>query len=189
MRKYEHGNLALKAEPSPQHYPSPLTEPFPYPDYETLRREKEEKRRRLQYSNNVYVAYKQSTRARARHMFSLVLVVLLAALVLGISVWRYAQIVELNFSNVRLTRQIKELEKENSLIRNEISNKMSLEEIKENASTEIGLQKANSEQIIQLNFSAVDKIVFAGEAAQENMEYGFAVNTIEEWVTEQRGLP
>lgn len=189
MSEYEYGNLALNAEPSPQHYPRPISEPLPYPDYESERRAREEKRRSLQYANNVYAAYKQSTRARTRHMLSLIIVVMIAAFILGISVWRYAQIVELNFSNVRLTRQIKELEKENSLIQNEISNKMSLEEIKENASREIGLQRANPEQIIQLNFSAVDKVIFAAEAAPENMEYDFAVSTIEEWVTEQRELP
>lgn len=188
MSKYEYGNLALNADPAPQRYPNPVTEPLPYPDYETVRREREEKRRELQVANNVYAAYKQSTRARARHTFSLVLVILIAALLLGISVWRYAQIVELNFSNVRLSRQINELKKENSVIQSQISNTMSLEEIRENASKEIGLQRANPEQMIQLNFSVADKVVFAAEAAQDNLEYDFAVNTVEEWVTEQREL-
>lgn len=184
MNKYEQGNLALQAGLAPERYPSSVPGPQVYPDYESERRKRLRRLRQLQYENNVYTSYKQSTRIRTRHMLSLLLVILIAAAALGVSVFRYARITELNFSNVRLNRQIKELKVETSLIKNAIISKMNLDEIRRNAREEAGLQEANPQQIIQLDFSATDTIVYLSETTSK-MEYDFAVATIEDWVKDQ----
>lgn len=185
MNRYEHGNLALKGNLAPELYPYTSPGPLPLPDYETERRNRERRLHRLQYENSIYLNYKQGTRARSRHLFSLVLVVIAAVAVLGISVLRYAKITELNFSNVRLNREIKELEIENSLIQNAIINKINLDEIRENARTEAGLQQVSPQQIVQLDFSVSDKVVYTTGSASE-MEYDFAVDTVIDWVMDQR---
>lgn len=185
MNRYEHGNLALKDNLAPELYPYATPEPLPLPDYEPERRKRERRLRRLQYENQVYLNYKQDTRARSKHLFSLVLVIVAAAAVLGISVLRYARITELNFSNVRLNREIKELEIENSLIQNAIINKINLDEVRENARAEAGLQQVSPQQIVQLDFSASDKVVYTTGSASE-LEYDFAVDTVMDWVIDQR---
>ncbi len=189
MNNHERGNLALQMEAAPDYYPYSSPAPWPYPDYEAERKKREQRLKRLQYESSVYSQYKQGTRARSRYLSSLIIVIVTAAVVLGFSVWRYAKIVELNFSNVRITRQIKELQKENSLLQNAIASKMCLEDIRKSAHEEIGLQEANSGQIIQIDFSASDKVIFIAGSAHNEKNIEFAIHTVEDWVSRQQSQP
>ena len=56
----------------------------------------------------------------------------------------------MSFYNAGLKRQIKEIDKENSLLQDKILSKTSLYNLKDIASAELGLQKPGSEQIVHI---------------------------------------
>ncbi len=163
MRYYSDGNLAKTYYQ--QSIPQELPDVFaPYPD-DDVEKNKENKRRRqnrLEQENEVRYRYKSVTRARTKISLRLLAVILALATVVGYIVWRSAKVTEMSFYNAGLKRQISELDKQNSLLQDKIFSKSSLNTVKDAASTELGLQKPGSDQIIYVPASIL-KPVISGE--------------------------
>ncbi len=182
MRNYSDGNLAEK------YYQQPI--PYELPDiYDPDKAEEEKKRRtnRLERDNELRYRYKSVTHARVRVSLRLLSIILALATVVGYIVWRSAKVTEMSFYNAGLKRQISELDKQNSLLQDKIFSKSSLNTVKEAASSELGLQKPGSDQIIYVP-AAILKPVISGEDADAAEQHHTArvpaesMKLIELWV-------
>ncbi len=144
MRYGQEGNLATKAYQRAIPYELPEIVPNPE-EIEALKRRK---RQQLQQENAIRHQYKSVTHLRVKTTMRLLAVFLALASVIGFVVWRSAKVTEMSFFNAGLKRQINELVKQNSLLQDKISGKSSLQMVKDVATSQLGLQKAASDQIM-----------------------------------------
>ena len=147
MRYYYDGNLAEKH--NRQSVPYELPDVY-VPQFDEIDPDHGKRERRLVEKNNIRLQYKSLKRWRVRVSLRLLSVLLILATAVGYVVWRGAKLTEMSFYNAGLKRQIKEIDKENSLLQDKILNKTSLYDLKNIASTELGLQKPGSEQIVHV---------------------------------------
>jgi cell division protein FtsL len=78
------------------------------------------------------VVYRQKTMPVQEKMLYL-FTVLLCVIVAGVIVWRYAQIYQLNTDMLKMQREIREIQAENSVLKQEVMKLQSPERLKEEA--------------------------------------------------------
>ncbi|HHW93613.1 MAG TPA: hypothetical protein GX734_03870 [Clostridiaceae bacterium] len=184
MRYYSDGNLAeqLSQQPIPYELPDVY---IPHPD--EVEEQKRRNRKRLEEVNHVRYQYKSITRSRARVSLRLLSVLLALATVVGYIVWRSAKVTEMSFYNAGLKRQIKELDKQNSLLQDKIFSKSSPLAVKDVATSELGLQKPSSEQILYVPAAILTPALSDEEAAEVHQDNTARISVenmklIESWV-------
>jgi hypothetical protein len=131
MRYYYDGNLAEKH--NRQSVPYELPDVY-VPQLDEIDPDHGKRERRLVEKNNIRLQYKSLKRWRVRVSLRLLSVLLILATAVGYVVWRGAKLTEMSFYNAGLKRQIKEIDKENSLLQDKILNKTSLYDLKNIAS-------------------------------------------------------
>ncbi|NMB29000.1 MAG: hypothetical protein GX991_02940 [Clostridiaceae bacterium] len=147
MRYYSDGNLAEKL--NRQSVPRELPDVY-IPQLDEIDPDHGNREKRLVEKNNLRLQYKSLKRWRAKASLRLLSVLLVLVTAVGYIVWRGAKLTEMSFYNAGLKRQIKEIDKENSLLQDKILSKTSLYNLKDIASAELGLQKPGSEQIVHI---------------------------------------
>ena len=154
------GNLALKYKQIPAR-----------PTLRPVRRTVPVKTRRIPVTATPtpeMVAYAQArtirrtlTRQRLRLLCSVVLVVFLVTGIFAAVVYRQAMILETNFLNLRLERQLALKNQEISQISESLAGKTNLDDIRRQAMDRLGLQDPARSQIITVTLPVSDRVVFA----------------------------
>ncbi len=183
MRYYSDGNLAeqLARQPVPE-----------LPDINVPRRDEidPEHGKREKYlveNNEIRLQYKRHGRWRLKVSLRLLSILLVLSTAIGFIVWRGAKLTEMSFYNAGLKRQINELDKENSLLQDKILNKSSLYAVKDVATSELGLQKPGSDQIVYvpaaiLNPAIEDDDADTASLNGTNRSPAESMKLIESWV-------
>ena len=158
------GNLALERKPSPQSgarrfAPPGISKPLVF------------KSRRISTAATPGHEAVQQARAkvirrslaiqRIRLLLGSILVIFAVAGLFSWVVYRQAAILEMNFSNLSIERQITRLDQERSQISEELSLKTNLDLIRQQAIERLGLQDPAGSQIVRVIVPASDRIVFA----------------------------
>ncbi|NLA95471.1 MAG: hypothetical protein GX838_01315 [Clostridiaceae bacterium] len=179
MSYYDDGNLARQLAG-----PAPRLDPLPRP--RDLEAEKKARQAKLVREAAIRKQYKVAGRAHAKAVLHLITVFVLVGSVAGFIVWRSAKITEMSFVNAGLSRQIGELDRENSLLQDRIAKKASLQTTREQATEQLGMQKATSEQIHYVSsiyFQAGDdKNVSLKQGRREVLADNEWLAMIEAWV-------
>ena len=105
------------------------------------------------------------TRQRIRLLCSIVLLVFLVTGIFAMVVYRQAMILEANFQNLRVERQLLLKNQEISQIRESLAQKTNLDEIRRQAIGRLGLQDPARSQIITVAVPDSDRVVFAAPVA------------------------
>lgn len=101
------------------------------------------------------------TLRRLRSLASLITMVLLVAGIFGLIVYRQARILELNFANLKLERNIEKTIQSTGQINESLAQKTNLEQIRQQAVERIGLQVPAGKQVIVVDIPDSDRVVYA----------------------------
>jgi hypothetical protein len=102
---------------------------------------------------------------RLKLLAGIVLTVLLVAAVFALVVYRQAMILEMNFQNLSVERQITKINQENGQISEDLAQKTNLDLIRHVAVERLGLQDPARSQIATVTIPDTDRVVFASPAA------------------------
>lgn len=97
---------------------------------------------------------------RLKILAAAVLIVLTVTGIFTLVVYRQAQILELNFHNLSVERQITKLDQSSSQIRENLAQKTNLDLIRQQAISRLGLQDPANSQIIEVSLPGTDRVVF-----------------------------
>jgi hypothetical protein len=113
---------------------------------------------------------------RLKILVAAVFIVLTVAGIFSLVVYRQAQILELNFNNLSVERQIVKLDQSSSQIREALAQKTNLDLIRQQAISRLGLQDPAGSQIVNVNMPGTDRVVFhASEPVNVDQETYLAV--------------
>lgn len=108
---------------------------------------------------------------RLKHLASLISMIVIVTLVFGGILWRQAMILEGNFGNLKLERDIKKTIQTTGQIEESLAAKTNLEQIKTRAINSLGLQEPARKQVIIVDIPDSDRVVYAsstvGQVSQE----------------------
>lgn len=114
---------------------------------------------------------RQLARRRFMALAGIVLVISVVAAVYGLVVYRQAMILEANFENLKIERNIGKMEQECSQIRESLAQKTNLDLIRQRAIHEIGLQDPAQSQIVRVIVPNTDRVIYASgnaDLAEQN---------------------
>ena len=97
---------------------------------------------------------------RLKILAAAVLIVLTVTGIFTLVVYRQARILELNFHNLSVERQITKLDQSSSQIREALAQKTNLDLIRQQAISRLGLQDPASSQIVSVSMPGTDRVVF-----------------------------
>lgn len=97
---------------------------------------------------------------RLKILIASVLIVLAVTGVFTLVVYRQAQILELNFHNLSVERQIIKLDQSSSQIREALAQKTNLDLIRQQAISRLGLQDPAGSQIVSVSMPDTDRVIF-----------------------------
>lgn len=103
----------------------------------------------------------QLSRQRLKMMLGIVLIIFMVTGVFALVVYRQAMILELNFKNLSIERQITKLNQESSQISESLAQKTNLDLIRHQAVEKLGLQDPARSQIITVAIPDSDRVVYA----------------------------
>gem|GEM_PF-1038580 len=109
---------------------------------------------------NAHAIRRLLTVQRLKILFSAVFIVLTVAGIFSFVVYRQAQILELNFNNLSVERQIVKLDQNSSQIREALAQKTNLDLIRQQAISRLGLQDPAGSQIVSVSMPGTDRVVF-----------------------------
>ena len=95
------------------------------------------------------------------------LIVFLVTGVFALVVYRQAMILEMNFANLSVERQITKINQETSQISESLAQKTNLDLIRHQAIDRLGLQDPARSQIITVAIPDSDRVVFASPFGQQ----------------------
>lgn len=141
MARYD-GNLAYKLP----HYAEPA---FP------LNPQEQEKRRAKNQADLVReqrarIAYRDLSSIRVKKALAVASVVLIAALLIAIPVWRYASIMEANYTNVRIQNEIRALQRDINVRDGKMLEISDLMQVRDMAFKSFGMQTQTQDQTLNL---------------------------------------
>ena len=99
---------------------------------------------------------------RLKMLLGSILVIFVVAGIFALVVYRQATILEMNFNNLSIERQISRLEQERSQISEELAQKTNLDLIRQQAIERLGLQDPAGIQLVRVIVPVSDRVVFAG---------------------------
>lgn len=102
---------------------------------------------------------------RLRMLLGAILTIFVIAGVFAFVMYRQATILEMNFSNLAIERQISRLDQERSQISEELAQKTNLDLIRQQAMDKLGLQDPAGSQLVQVVIPQSDRIIFAQPSA------------------------
>lgn len=100
-------------------------------------------------------------RQRLKTLVLLVGVVMLVSGIFALVVYRQAMILEQNFENLALERQIVRMEQENSQIQELLAQNTNLDQIRQQAIEDLGLQDPARTQIVSVRVPETDRVLHA----------------------------
>lgn len=109
---------------------------------------------------NAHAIRHSLTVQRLKILFAAVFIVLTVAGIFSFVVYRQAQILELNFNNLSVERQIVRLDQSSSQIREALAQKTNLDLIRQQAISRLGLQDPAGSQIVSVSMPGTDRVVF-----------------------------
>ena len=114
---------------------------------------------------------RQIRRSLALHqlkmMVQLISVVLILAGLFSFIVFRQARIMEMNFANLRIERQMTRIEQENGQMSEVLAQKTNLDLIRHVAIERLGLQDPARSQMVKVHVPAYDRVVYAAPLQRE----------------------
>lgn len=134
----------------------------------------EERRRLIAQENQVQRRFSKS---RNHHFLMYLAAVAFAALVFTGILYRQTQIMEMNYQNVKLEREISQVRTETERIKEEFVDTVDLSAIRRIAIEELGMRVPASSQVVTVSIPAGDRVVIdtegsgsdAGDADLDNM--------------------
>jgi hypothetical protein len=105
------------------------------------------------------------TRQRLKLLLSVTLIFMVVTGIFALVVYRQAMILELNFANGSIERQISRIEQNNSQISESLAQKTNLDLIRQQAVSRLGLQDPAHTQIITVKLPDSDRVVYASAAS------------------------
>ena len=99
------------------------------------------------YNENRVLRKKKVHRTNSKAKFKLVCSILLVFCMCFAVMYRYALVTELNYSVYKLNKEYNDLRNENSYLKVQIDNQMSLDSIRQIAESRLGMQKPDKYQI------------------------------------------
>jgi hypothetical protein len=101
------------------------------------------------------------TRQRLKFLLGVITIIFAVTGIFALVVYRQAMILELNFANLSIERQITRIEQENSQISESLAQKTNLDLIRQQAVNKLGLQDPARAQIIVVSLPDTDRVVYA----------------------------
>lgn len=156
------GNLALKRRRSPiKKHTAPLR-PLPGVNIRTRRISVADvPDRDLAAAAKAAQIRRALTRQRIKTLAGIIAVVFIISGLFAFIVYRQAMILEMNFTNLSLERQINQLEQKNSQISEELAQKTNLDQIRHQAVERLGLQDPARTQIVTVFIPRSDRVIYA----------------------------
>lgn len=102
---------------------------------------------------------------RLRMLLGAILTIFVIAGAFAFVVYRQATILEMNFKNLAIERQISRLDQERGQISEELAQKTNLDLIRQQAMDKLGLQDPAGSQLVQVVIPQSDRIIFAQPSA------------------------
>lgn len=100
-------------------------------------------------------------RQRLKMLAGIVMIVLVVTGVFAVVVYRQAMILEMNFKNLSVERQIIKINQESSQISESLAQKTNLDQIRRQAVDKLGLQDPARSQIVLVAIPDSDRVVYA----------------------------
>ncbi len=153
------GNLAYETEPTVQEHALDFASPAPsmarrilLEDALTRRPQLQEKARQVRRELNL---------RRMKSLLGLISMVIMVALIFGGILFRQARILEMNFANLKLERQIEKTEQSSGQISESLARQTDLERIRRLAIDRLGLQMPARMQVVTVDIPDSDRVVYA----------------------------
>lgn len=108
------------------------------------------------YKENPLLKSKKTARDNAKLKAKIMFNILIIFCICGLTMFRYAQVSQLNYENNKLEKEYDELIKQNELLTISIENARSLNNIREVAENRLQMHKPNKNQIIYVNVPKKD---------------------------------
>lgn len=148
MARYD-GNLAYKL---------PLTQmPIPAPAFDPLEEERKQRAKakaELVRRQKAKQTYRALSSLRVKKAIAIASVVLIAAFLIAIPVWRYAGIMEANYQNVRIQNEIRRLQQDINVRDGQMLEISDLMHVRDLAFKSFGMQTQTAEQTLSLATSS-----------------------------------
>lgn len=144
MARYD-GNLAYKLPL--HHYAEPAR---PFDPIEEQRKRRAEAQAALVKRQKARTTYKILSSLRVKKALAVASVVLIAALLIAIPVWRYAGIMEANYANVRIQNEIQRLQRDINVRDGKMLEISDLMRVREKALKSFGMQTQTADQTLSL---------------------------------------
>ncbi len=126
--------------------------------------------------------HRQAAKQRAGRIAAVVFATTLLAAVFSGVLYRNSQILEMNYANVKIEKEIARIEKEENQIKEELSKKTDLNVIRTLAIERLGMQDPGQRQIVQVTVPEGDRLILGSEnedAAGENAQLSSVLTNIE----------
>ncbi len=104
---------------------------------------------------------------RLKNLTSVIAMILTVTLAFGGILWRQAMILEGNFNNLRLEREIKKTIQTTGQIEESLAAKTNLEQIRTRAINRLGLQEPANKQVIVVDIPNSDRVVYASSTSSQ----------------------
>ena len=103
--------------------------------------------------------HRKYNKSRSHHFLMYLAAISFAALVFTGILYRQAQIMEMNYQNVKLEREIRQVRTETERIKEEFVGAVDLSSIRRIAIEELGMREPASSQIVSVTIPAGDRVV------------------------------
>ena len=113
------------------------------------------------YEENAVLKSKKIARNNSKLKTKIIFYILIIFSMCAFTMFRYAQISQINIENHKLNKQYVEIQKENELLSIEIENARSLNNIREVAKHKLNMDKPSKSQIIYVNIPKEDVTMVA----------------------------
>lgn len=177
-----YGNLALKRKQGAGDRKNTQVTPLRQP----IKVKRIDDRQAIDHRLDAARKARQIRRSLAFHqlkmMAQLISVVLILAGLFSFIVFRQAQIMEMNFANLRIERQITRIEQENGQMSEVLAQKTNLDLIRHVAIERLGLQDPARSQVVKVYVPDYDRVVYAAplqNTVDEETYLSSVFNTIE----------
>jgi cell division protein FtsL len=101
-------------------------------------------------------------RQRLKMLVSFVMIIFIVTGIFALIVYRQAMILEMNFQNLAVERQITKIEQECGQVKESLAQKTNLDMIRQQAIEKLGLQDPAGSQLISVIIPDTDRVIFAG---------------------------
>lgn len=106
------------------------------------------------------------TRQRIKTLLGIITVVFMISGLFAFVVYRQAMILEMNFANLSLEREVNQINQKNSQISEELAQKTNLDQIRHQAVDRLGLQDPARAQIVEVRIPYSDRVIYASPPMQ-----------------------